>query len=243
MILNWFYKLGTGQRHEGVNGKGLPITAFTPEKKDVGAFFKLETDVAEDGSDTILYLHCSMDGWGDPPTLDEFKSVSERSLEDDYKHAAEIRSKFSLSGQPEISGAYSELGRAILARIAGVTRFKVAVSYNGSATALIPTAGAWWFKTPWFRDTFEGILNSFQVLMSLPEGTIQYWRGYSSGALVPTSRYGTHPESFSRAQRRARCCTTAPTPRCSVLLPPLATAAKQRTGASPRPRSRPCFEF
>src|SRR2546421_12810255 len=32
----------------------------------------------------------------------------------------------------------------------------------------VPHAGAWWFKTPWYRDVFEALLTSCETLMSIP---------------------------------------------------------------------------
>lgn len=35
------------------------------------------------------------------------------------------------------------------------------------ADTLLPEAGGWWFRTPWFRDVFEGLLGNWRTLQAL----------------------------------------------------------------------------
>jgi glycogen debranching enzyme len=39
----------------------------------------------------------------------------------------------------------------------------------GTRDYLVPPAGGWWFKTLWYRDAFEGVLNSLETLLKFPE--------------------------------------------------------------------------
>jgi hypothetical protein len=197
IILNWHYKLGTGQRQEGTMGNGVPITLFTSERKDVAAFFRVEAEAGADSSAITLYLNCSIEDWSASPSLAELQAISSQSLENDLTAAAEICNRFSSTLQPQVDSlANPELMSAILGRIAGATKFKVAVFYNSDSTALIPTAGAWWFKTPWFRDIFEGFRNNFRALMSLPEEKHNIGRVIWAALFARHSKTGLIPNRF-----------------------------------------------
>ncbi len=54
-------------------------------------------------------------------------------------------------------------------RITTLSKFGMHVcGADGEAkTCFLPEAGGWWFKTPWFRDVFEGIYNSLDAVMAI----------------------------------------------------------------------------
>ena len=61
-----------------------------------------------------------------------------------------------------------KIRNAVVARIAGLLKFKVNIQVNKTKYIQAPQAGAWWFKTPWYRDVFEGYQNSFNTFMHFP---------------------------------------------------------------------------
>jgi glycogen debranching enzyme len=190
-ILNWHYKLGSGEREETINVEGAAMTAFRSERKDVAAFFKVEREFGGEASLFTMYFHCSRAA-SDPyrPSLAELEQIAASSLENDRDRATELHHQFV----PVIQERLADLGKpelqnAILGRIAGATRFKIAIENGGASPTLVPTAGAWWFKIPWFRDVFEGILNSFEVLMKLRD------EKRNVGQVILSALQSQHPET------------------------------------------------
>lgn len=57
----------------------------------------------------------------------------------------------------------------IVSRITTLSKFGMHV-YGADGEAkpcFLPEAGGWWFKTPWFRDVFEGMYNSLDAVMAI----------------------------------------------------------------------------
>ena len=153
-----WYKLGTGQR---VADSNPPV--FQGEKKDVAAFFHLKVPFDYGQKLVRMFWGC---GLRNEPTsffLPSLEKICQQSRQQDLEQYRLLQTTFPL---PE----NLEFRTAILARIVGLTKFKTYIRLAGTQECvLVPHAGAWWFRTPWYRDVFEGLLNSFETLMALPE--------------------------------------------------------------------------
>ncbi|MFN2285996.1 MAG: amylo-alpha-1,6-glucosidase [Anaerolineae bacterium] len=155
---HWRYKLGTGNRTESPDHQ----TVFIDEDKEVAAFFSFSVAPTCERKFIRIFFACSLNH---PPALrwSDMELLLETSRERDSTQFDTLQKTFRLS-------APTDYRKAILARIVGLTKFKVYISLPDARTEHIqvPFAGAWWFKTPWYRDVFEGILSSFETLMRIP---------------------------------------------------------------------------
>jgi hypothetical protein len=161
-LVDWTYKLGTGSRHEVLREPtGRMETCFVPERKQVAALFNLEAPVSEGRLLLRLPFQC---GLSDKPIegVRALRRQLRRSRRGDREQLRSLESAFPLD--PDLP-----FRDAILARIVGLTKLGIFVRRPGGGYAKIPSAGGWWFKTPWYRDVFEGILNSLETLMRLPD--------------------------------------------------------------------------
>lgn len=161
-LLNWRYKLGVGSRREVYSQeRGGTVTVFEGEERVIGAPFSLRLTPSEGRRAFKISVACGLSGESNKPSLFEIRSSTDSSREEDQREMEEIEALFPL---PEGLGFRD----AIWARIIGLTKFGsyVPIAKTGGY-ALCPTAGAWWFKTPWYRDVFEGLLHSFNTLMKL----------------------------------------------------------------------------
>ena len=161
--MDWWYKLGTGQRTEMRDPVTQRMqTSFLSEHKEVAALFDFRPDIAPHLTSARILFCCrtasdqSALELADLERIDHESDIRDQDCERDVEKLVQ-----DLEEQ--------EYREAVLARIVGLTKCKVLFPLPGSSSSvLIPPAGAWWFKTPWFRDVFEGMLNSFQTLMSMP---------------------------------------------------------------------------
>jgi glycogen debranching enzyme len=163
-ILNWWYKLGTGSRLECFSQENQrTLTQFTSESKSVAAFFNLQISLPKQGYSTRLHFSCSLESNQSVVSRLDFESIDKQSTQKDRADLEQIERVFNLPSQLKYRDA-------ILGRIVGLTKFKTNVRPpNFEQSIKVPHAGAWWFKTPWFRDVFEGLLSSFKTLMEIPE--------------------------------------------------------------------------
>jgi glycogen debranching enzyme len=162
-LLNWRYKLGVGSRREVYSHeRGSTVTVFEGEEKIIGALFSLRLTPSEGQRAFKISFACGLSGETKRPSIFEIQSIAEATRKKNQQEIEEIEAFFPL---PEVL----KFRDAVWARIVGLTKFEsyVPVARTGEY-ALCPTAGAWWFKTPWYRDVFEGLLNSFETLMRLP---------------------------------------------------------------------------
>jgi hypothetical protein len=163
---DWRYKLGTGSRipykddnHPDINN--APV--FKSEEKKVAWFFTLQIPPDYNQKFLRLFFGCSLNGTAGKFFLPDAQKRFEESRENDYQQYQQINETFVLPRETAIRNA-------ITARIVGLTKFKTYIELTGSKQPIkVPHAGAWWFRTPWFRDVFEGVLSSFYTLMKIPE--------------------------------------------------------------------------
>ncbi len=140
-----FYRLGSGFRLD-VGGRPVPL----PEKKQIVIPGSIVA-----GTETDIVFACStsqtranrLREWAVAEMLTNLANVE--------KHSRivfdRVRRKNIFMNRYDIST------RALTMRCFGVR-----VKKN-----LVPEAGGWWFRTPWFRDVFEGIYNSLEAVMAV----------------------------------------------------------------------------
>lgn len=162
-FLRWYYKMGTGARAEVEKREcQCSETLFTTEEKSIVSYFDVRIPAQRQAQVVRIFFGA---GLGDEPlrhTLEEVQAAFAHSRQQDREQWERIKHTFPLPAAPA--------REAVWARIAGLTRFKAYIRVRESARPVpAPYAGAWWFKTPWFRDVFEGLLSSFTTLMALPE--------------------------------------------------------------------------
>jgi glycogen debranching enzyme len=158
-VLNWQYKLGTGSRTENATHE----TVFTDERKNIGAFFSLQLPTSAEEKSVKISLSTSLDTTGTKFFLPDIKLNASESARKDEGDAQQIVETFPLSQDVNLRAE-------IWSRIVALTKFKTYIySAEAQKYVRVPHAGAWWFKTPWYRDLFEGLLNSFETLMRIPQ--------------------------------------------------------------------------
>lgn len=163
--LTWSYKLGTGARHEVANGLGRMETRFIPEDRDVAALFRLGIPLTSRNRLTILPFSCGLEGSSPHRSWTDAAAHLRRSRQSDRREQRLILATFPL--QSDLEDSFRE---ALVGRIAGLKRFKNFLHVPDSGDHVqIPPAGAWWFRTAWYRDVFEGLSSSFETLMRLPD--------------------------------------------------------------------------
>lgn len=159
--LSWWHKLGTGERTEIPMGLGTQ-TAFKGERKESAAFFRLRVPRGDSKFTKFrLFFGCGIDGHTTQYQYNDLCKIYEQSRIHDRNQYQEIKRKFQCQGSVEQQ-------QRLIARIVGLTKFKVYIPIQtGKDFALIPPAGVWWFKMPWYRDVFEGYLNSLDTLLQI----------------------------------------------------------------------------
>lgn len=157
-----WYKLGTGSRVERLNpATRATETVFSGEGKDVASFFNLSVPFYYGQNFIRLFWGCGLGGEPAKYFWPSMERMFKKSRDKDRQQFQQLQEAFPL---PE----HLDFRPAILARIAGLVKFKIYIQLPGTQDYIqSPHAGAWWFKTPWFRDVFEGIFNSFETLMQL----------------------------------------------------------------------------
>src|SRR3989441_282232 len=156
--VNWQYKLGTGSRTENQQNE----TVFIGERKNVAAFFRVQVPTLSEQKSLKLHFSTCLSSSPTNFYLPDIQKNSDESKRKDHSDFQHIVDTFPLS--KELS-----FREAIWARIIGLTKFKTYIYFAGAQKHIrVPHAGAWWFKTAWYRDVFEGLLNGFETLMRIP---------------------------------------------------------------------------
>jgi hypothetical protein len=161
-MMNWHYKLGTGTRIESISQNKME-TVFTAEEKTTASFFSLQVPAHYSGNFIRLYWGCGMNEIPKRYNWKDLDTLFRKSREKDRTNYRMQTKQFSIPKSVPYRNS-------IYARITGLTKYKTYIQLaDKSDYVQVPHAGAWWFRTPWFRDLFEGILNSFNVLMQIPD--------------------------------------------------------------------------
>lgn len=163
-ILCWNFKLGTGQRQEVLQGPGgRTATRFVGERRSSAAFFELRPHFLPEAQRVRIYFCCE----ANPES-----SITVVDLERIHAESERLDARRLRVSRRLVSPRWGKRpAAAIVARILGAVKFQTRVHDLDSGKAFsIPHAGAWWFRTPWFRDVFEGLSSSFRCLMALEGG-------------------------------------------------------------------------
>lgn len=161
--VEWEYKLGSGGRVERPDSvAGSSTTAFEGRRGRITAFFNCEMAAIAAGVVARLHWCSTLPEDVAAVTVAGVTQGFERSRQTDEERYRQIGAMCPIGGG-------DELRVAIQARVAGLTKLKSYVEHaEDGLNAQVPPAGCWWFRTPWFRDIFEGILSSLSVFTRLP---------------------------------------------------------------------------
>lgn len=134
--IEWKYKLGSGYRARA-GGDIRPV----PETRPIVSFYELETQ----GATASLRFTCAgtgaraLDLLGEPAGDPEHDLTRARSMADAvFPHGADS---------------------AVVLRALAMSRFGIDVD-----GAMFQEAGEFWFKSVWFRDQFEGLIQNYHTI-------------------------------------------------------------------------------
>jgi glycogen debranching enzyme len=141
--VEWWYKLGSGFREKKDEG-----VAFKGELKKPVSLGEIEISL-KGASTALLIVSCSN---------------SETELEWFYD-----RGKDWVSDEAEEEKSAQELVKSLGVRDAAIAFRALALSRFGMLVGnkFFYEAGDFWFRTPWFRDQFEGIVNNIETLIRM----------------------------------------------------------------------------
>jgi glycogen debranching enzyme len=174
--IEWWYKLGAGFRERTGSG-----AAFMGERKQLIAPGELELSMDDTGT-ALLVISCS---------------DSESGLRQRY-NAATAWQADEVAEQQRAERIVRALDRAgadpaVRFRALALARFGMYAN-----DAFFYEAGDFWFRTPWFRDVFEGIINNIETLTRIgQDGVI---RSMILQAFAYQDDYGRIPNRFPARQ-------------------------------------------
>ena len=140
--ISWEYKLGSGNR---CMQEDRP--RFVPECRVISSFYDIETD----GPEASLRFACG----------DSF-SVASGLLSQEYSRDDDTR---AMAIKEALFPGYTPKHRNVLFRALGMDRFGMVV--DGTR---FREAGDFWFRSVWFRDEFEGLINNYRAIRNI-DGT------------------------------------------------------------------------
>lgn len=192
------YRLGSGDRMEICNAEtGLQTIQFIPQERQTLAAFCFQPRFDSAARRAGILFCCGEPGEVNHRDLAALQAAHRQSQGSDRALYTRVAQAFGEAFPPGYR-------HAIAARIVAQTKFKIHVQDGGRPSfTLLPVAGGFWFKTPWYRDTFEGILNSFRTLSRL-EGELDVVKAVIVAALqgqdLGSGRIMTRiPESLNEA--------------------------------------------
>lgn len=142
--IDWVYKLGSGFR-----GRSNGDIYFIPEVRRISSFYEIKCS----GNYARLKFFCS----GDEAGAIRLAGMTDMAgPTEDVKWARHIRDIL----MPGYTG--TPMGKNVLFRVIGMMKFGMDVD-----GIIIPEAGDFWFKTVWFRDVFEGLINNYGTIKKL----------------------------------------------------------------------------
>ncbi|HUV03350.1 MAG TPA: amylo-alpha-1,6-glucosidase [Desulfobacteria bacterium] len=141
----WWYKLGSGFREKTENG-----AVFTGELKKPVSLGEIELPL-DNTAAALLVIACS-NSETQLGRLHERGKDWMRDEAEEQKRAEEIVKSLGV-GAKDASIAFRALALS-----------KFGMYVNGE---FFYEAGDFWFRTPWFRDLFEGIINNIETLIRL----------------------------------------------------------------------------
>ncbi len=145
--VNWWYKLGSGFR-ELRNGE----VKFKGENKQIVSLGEMEF------SSYIIPLIITC-GKSREAALKLFERASR---EYNANEAAEREIAAEVIRKLDLQSTSKEISRAIICRVLAMLSFGMYIR-----GVKIPEAGDFWFRSPWFRDSFEGLFSNLVTLLLL----------------------------------------------------------------------------
>ena len=170
--IEWWYKLGSGYREQTERG-----AAFRGERKTLLSCGELEISL-ENRPSALVIIACG-------------------------RSALELE-RLQLRGKewPRDEAREEERARAIVQSL-GTAATDPAVVFRALALAkfgmyvkgeFFYEAGDFWFRTPWFRDLFEGIINNIETFLRI--GDAEKIKGIIRHAFKLQDEYGRLPNRF-----------------------------------------------
>ena len=191
--IEWWYKLGSGFR-ENIDGK----IVFKGEIRNPVSLGELEIPMGENNKDNTALLviaiatatacsHTNTNSNTNTETQLELEWLTEKGKEwlrdesEEEKRAIEMVKSLGLS----LSAP------AIAFRALALSRFGMYLDKK-----FFYEAGDFWFRTPWFRDLFEGIINNIETLFRI--GHAERIRDIILRAFEYQDKYGRIPNRFPK---------------------------------------------
>jgi glycogen debranching enzyme len=166
--IEWWYKLGSGFREKTDGG-----TVFKGEIKHPVSLGEISF---VNGSTALLVISCS----NSEAQLERLNEKGTDWHRDEFKEEREAK------------GVVKSLGinnPAIAFRALALSKFGMYV-----ADKFFYEAGDFWFRTPWFRDLFEGIINNIETLFRI--GHAKRIRNIILHSFAYQDEYGRIPNRF-----------------------------------------------
>ena len=170
--LEWWYKLGSGFREKTDAG-----AVFTGELKKPVSLGEIELPL-DNTAAALLVIACS-DSEIQLERLHERGKDWMRDETEEQKRAEEMVKSLGIGAKDA----------AIAFRALALSKFGMYV--NGE---FFYEAGDFWFRTPWFRDLFEGIINNIETLTRL--GDTEKIKNIILHSFDYQDRYGRIPNRF-----------------------------------------------
>lgn len=170
--IEWRYKLGSGFREKTDGG-----AVFKEEIKNPVSLGEMEIPL-DNTSTALLVISCS----NSKAQLDWLNEMEKDWLRDEAgeeERAEEIVKSLALGVKDD----------AIAFRAIGLSKFGM---YVGDK--FFYEAGDFWFRTPWFRDLFEGIINNIETLFRI--GHAERIRDVILHSFEYQDEYGRIPNRF-----------------------------------------------
>ena len=168
--IEWWYKLGSGSR-ENTDGE----VAFKGEIKNPVSLGEMEIPM-DNTSTALLVIACS----NSETQLEWLNEKGKEWLRDERK---EEKKAFGIVKSPGINNP------AIAFRALALSKFGMLVDKK-----FFYEAGDFWFRTPWFRDLFEGIINNIETFFRI--GHAERIRDIILRAFEYQDEYGRIPNRF-----------------------------------------------
>lgn len=149
---HWWYKLGSGFRELRDNE-----IKFRGEGRQIVSLGELEFSFGE-GSTIPLIIACSNSREA------AMKLFERASLEHQANEKAEQRIAEEVIRKLDLKIASRERKRDVIFRVLAMLSFGMNIN-----RVKIQEAGDFWFRSPWFRDTYEGLLANLKTLLILDE--------------------------------------------------------------------------
>ena len=183
--IEWWYKLGSGYREQTDRG-----VAFRGERKTLLSCGELELSL-ENRPSALVIIACGNSAL-------ELERLQLRGKEWHRDEAAEEERARAIV--QSLGSAVTD--PAVIFRALALARFGMYV--NGE---FFYEAGEFWFRTPWFRDLFEGIINNIETFLRI--GDAEKIKGIIRRAFRLQDEYGRLPNRFPERSGTTRDYNTA----------------------------------